>query len=213
MSKRTKHTTSSKSTTLAFTVSLLLSHAIRGLLIALLLSQGVLIGLLYYYKNLPVPNFLIKQLHLQFENRGITFTSKSIKVDLSGELLMENAKFYHNDFTEPLITADLAVAEFSWLLFIIGHLSIDRIRIAFGVAARGVAESWILCPFVLADSGQQCFIFGSPKLPAITSVDGCQELAMAVDEQPVGCKAGRSAVDWMFCFVRPQDFTSLHFAR
>lgn len=119
-------------------------HCVRGLLILTLLGQGALIGLLHYYRDIPVPDFLLKQLHDQLESEGITFTSQSIKIDSSGELLIKDVKFYHKDFKEPLLTTQLAIAKFSLLQLLVGQWSLDSIRIA---------DASLHCPGLYSPSG------------------------------------------------------------
>jgi len=120
------------------------ARIVRCLLVLTLLLQGVLIGVLHYYKDIPIPNVLLEQVNRQLAEQGVHITTQSVKMDLSGELLIEDLELHHEDFQQPLITAPLTIADFSVLRLIIGQLSIERIRIA---------DATVLCPGLYSPTG------------------------------------------------------------
>lgn len=117
---------------------------IRLLLIILLVAQCALIAVLSYHQDLPVPNFLIQKLNERLSELGLRFESTSIKIDLSGEILIKNSKFYFEDFKEPLITSEAMLANISVVDFIIGRITLEQLKLA---------NSTLYCPGFYSPSG------------------------------------------------------------
>lgn len=124
--------------------SLFLGRLLRFLLILALVLQGIIITVAHHYRDIPVPDFLLQRLHQQLATHDLWFTSKSIKIDPYGQLIIKNAEIYHNDFDQPLIITHLAVAEFSLIQLLIGTWALESIR---------VADATLFCPPLYSPSG------------------------------------------------------------
>lgn len=88
------------------------------------------LGLSLYYKEIPIPERLLKVLKDHLKEEGLSIQYDSISIDFTGDILIKNGRVSFTETSEPALEVDLLFIDLNYPAIILGRTPFNAIKLS-----------------------------------------------------------------------------------
>ncbi|MDQ8202708.1 AsmA-like C-terminal region-containing protein [Pelagicoccus sp. SDUM812003] len=107
-------------------------HCFYSAIVILLFCLTAFAAYVATLDDIPVPNFLIRELRDELRTQGLAIRMDGIRLHPSGRITIERPQFHSQDLGSDVLTADLAVAKLDIAHLLLGRLTIEQVKLSNG---------------------------------------------------------------------------------
>lgn len=126
-------------------------------LVILLVSATLFAAYVATLDDIPVPNFIIRELQVQLKSQGLTLRMKGVRFQPNGRIIFTQPEIYSTELGSTIFRAEKAVAKIRLTHLAFGSASFDEVRLSSGE---------FVIPAMLTPSGEPVTAVSSINLEA-----------------------------------------------
>lgn len=126
-------------------------------LVLLLISATLFAGYVATLDDIPVPNFIIRELQSQLRNKGLDLRMQGVRFQPNGRIIFERPEFFSPELGSTVVAANTAVAKLKLSHLAFGNIVVDEVRLSAGR---------FVMPAMLTPSGEPTTAISSINLEA-----------------------------------------------
>ncbi len=126
-------------------------------IVLLLVSTTIFAGYVATLDDIPVPNFIIRELQSQLRNKGLDLRMEGVRFQPNGRIIFERPEFFSPELGSTVVAAKTAVAKIKLTHLIFGSIAVDEVRLSSGR---------FVIPAMLTPSGEPTTAISSINLEA-----------------------------------------------
>ncbi|MBK1878788.1 AsmA-like C-terminal region-containing protein [Pelagicoccus mobilis] len=135
-----------------------LFHGCYSAIVLMLAAATLFAAYVATLDDIPVPNFIIRELRDQLQTKGISLRMEGIRFQPNGRIIVERPEFYSPELGSTIVAADIAIAKLKLSRLLFRKVAIDEVRLSSGR---------IVLPAMLTPSGEPTTAISSINLEAV----------------------------------------------
>ncbi len=100
--------------------------------VLLLISATVFAAYVATLDDIPVPNFIIREVQSQLRNKGIDLRMAEVRFQPNGRIIFIQPEFHSPELGSTVVAADSAVAKLKLSHLAFGNIAVDEVRLSSG---------------------------------------------------------------------------------
>ncbi|MDQ8182438.1 AsmA-like C-terminal region-containing protein [Pelagicoccus sp. SDUM812005] len=101
-------------------------------LVLLLVSATLFAAYVATLDDIPVPNFIIRELQGQLRQKGVDLRMKGVRFQPNGRIIFERPELYSPELGSTIVAANSAVAKIKLSHLAFGSVAVDEVRLSSG---------------------------------------------------------------------------------
>lgn len=126
-------------------------------IVLLLLCATIFSAYVATLGDIPVPNFIIRELQSQLRNKGVDLRMDGVRFQPNGRIIFERPELHSKELGSTIVAADTAIAKLKLGYLAFGSVTVDEIRLSSGR---------LVIPAMLTPSGEPTTAVRSINLEA-----------------------------------------------
>ncbi|MDQ8185844.1 AsmA-like C-terminal region-containing protein [Pelagicoccus sp. SDUM812002] len=103
-----------------------------SVLVLLLVTATVFAAYVATLDDIPVPNFIIRELQSQIRKKGVDLRMEGVRFQPNGRIIFEKPELYSPELGSTVVAASSAVAKIKLSHLAFGSISVDELRLSSG---------------------------------------------------------------------------------